>query len=189
MKLKDEESRWLREACAFKSYMRVLTRKDCQALSALIFNNTLSNISDSTLMRIFKLTSYEDSISEKCLDTIAAFLGYKSVENFFEEKRGNAESSRSGLLRTRCLLTSGIPLGKYVDFWWSPDRRLKMRCVGGDSYLVTSVENSRNLHVGDKGSFSFAMINEPLKLNITERDGQKVNLFYTTGCGVSFPFF
>lgn len=186
MKLSDEESRWLREACAFKSSVRVKTRKDCQALSAVIFKQTLISISDSTLMRIFKLTSYDDGISEKCLDTIAAFLGYKSIEKFFEEKRGNAESSRSGLLRSRCLVASEISLGKCVEFWWNPDRRLKMRCVGGDSYLVTSVENSRNLHVGDKVRFSFALLNEPLKLNITERDGQEVDLFYTTGGGVSF---
>lgn len=189
MKLKDEESRWLREACAFKSSVRVKTCKDCQELSAVIFKQTLNSISDSTLMRIFKLTSYEDGISEKCLDTIAAFLGYQSIENFFDEKRSHADSPRSGLLKSRCLVASEIPLGQCVEFWWNPDRCLKMRCVGGDSYLVTSVENSSNLHVGDKVSFSFAMINEPLKLNITERDGQKVNLFYTTGCGVSFPFF
>ena len=186
MMLSKEESHWLIEACAFKSRVRVKTRKDCQALSSIILKQTQNNISDSTLMRIFKLSSVDCGISPKCLDIIAAFLGYLSIAAFFEEKRSHADSPRSGLLKSRCLVSGDVPLGKYVEFWWNPDRRLKMRSVGGDSYLVTSVENSRNLQVGDKVRFSFALLNEPLKLNITERDGQEVDLFYTTGCGVSF---
>ena len=186
MRLSEEESRWLLEACVFKSGVRVKTRKDCQALSSVILEQTQNSISDSTLMRIFKLSPVECGISPKCLDMIAAFLGYLSIDNFFEEKRCHADSPRSGLLRSRCLVSGEVPLGRCVEFWWNPDRRLRMLCVGSDSYVVTSVENSRNLHVGDKVNFAFALLNEPLKLNITERDGREVDLFYTTGCGVNF---
>ena len=136
MRLSEEESRWLLEACVFKSGVRVKTRKDCQALSSVILEQTHNSISDSTLMRIFRLSSVECGISPKCLDMVAAFLGYLSIDNFFEEKSCHADSPRSGLLNSRCLVSGDVPLGKCVEFCWNPDRRLKMRCVGCDSYIV-----------------------------------------------------
>jgi len=67
-----------------------VTIRSTEFLSGLIFESIQENISSTTLQRFFGIVSNKSQISERSLDTISKFLGYKNWNSFCSDEEINS---------------------------------------------------------------------------------------------------
>lgn len=127
----------LRDAVLAKAGLQPRTHADFEALSLKI-----GSISPVTLERIWGYSTRRvETISERSLDVLAAYAGYRDWPNFLQHLDASA-GRESGLFTEGSILSRDLAPGACLRLGWQPDRILIIRYLGDCRFVVESSENS-----------------------------------------------
>lgn len=130
--------------------------KDCEALAAMIRDETSCSISASTLKRLMGFYKETESPRLYTLDAIAAFLGFNDWADVQFQLGLAAPSSTLGKE-----LLGVIEAGTLIHINYSPSRLLQLRSIQQNQYEVIS-SNSSNLLPGDIVEIPSLLLHHPL---------------------------
>lgn len=146
---------------------------DIERLSLDIESATNEHIGVNTLKRLLGFIDDERSPRSTTLDVIARYLGYANWD-VLEELNGGSNSDFNA---TETVLdVNNLDEGQIVSISYQPDRKLKIRYTGNQTFVVEESENSK-LKVGDELHISHLANNFPLYVNNVVRDGRSLNSF------------
>ena len=149
----------LRDAVLAKAGLLPRTHADFEALSLKI-----GSISPVTLERIWAYSTRQiDSVSERSLDVLAAYAGYRDWPGFLQHLDASA-GRESGLFTEGSILSRDLAPGACLRLSWQPDRILIIRHTGDSRFIVESSENS-SLRVGDTFTANQFQPGRPLYLD------------------------
>lgn len=139
--------------------------KDCDALAALIKEETKHQVSSSTLKRVLGFYKETESPRLYTLDAISMYIGYDSWEHAREELINGIDST----LNPKELISLAIP-GIQLRLAYHPGRVLILYCLAEGRFKVLE-SNSTNLKVGDELGIPSILINHPLICSCVIRNG------------------
>ena len=124
----------------------------------------------STLKRIW---GYVDGVCKprnSTLDILSQYVGYADWETFVCDFCGSDEARSSQVLWSKSIKSIDIPEGAEFEITWNPGRRLLLRHLDKDQFLVLESEKSK-IKVGDKFHCDRFILLQPLNLFNLEREG------------------
>lgn len=146
---------------------------EIERLSLDIESVTNEHIGVNTLKRLLGFIDDERSPRSTTLDVIARYLGYANWDVLSELNGGS--NSDFNTLET-VLNVNDLKEGQIVSISYQPNRKLILRYIGNQTFLVDESENSK-LMVGDELHISHLANNFPLYVSNVVRDGQSLNSF------------
>lgn len=147
---------------------------DIEALSYDIEASTGLSVSVNTLKRLWGIVCDVKKPRLYTLDIIAKYIGADTWDDLANNKL--EDNCNSGFNRVDVGDAVDIGQGDIVEFSYKPDRKVVCRCVGGNSFLVVSAENSK-LMPGDKIEVEHFVLNYPLMVRSVVRDGVQLGRF------------
>ena len=153
----------------------IRTPRDFDDLSMRIFDNTKTQVSPSTLKRLWGYISSDESKPRiSTLDILAQFVGYTDWESFVKESSAGGVAESDFVLNNH-IYVSSMNTGCLMELKWHPDRVVTVRFEGHDMFTVVASENSK-LSVGDTFHVGQIIEGEPLYLQcLVHEGGQPVN--------------
>jgi len=123
------------------------TPRDFTALSELIKKRTDKTLSLSTLKRFWGYVSTDDDYSPSAFtaNALSQFVGYRNYEDF--AKRGRETQSSWTFAKHQNV--AELKVGQRLELRWNPNRRLKVKYLGNQRFVIEESENSK-LSVGDR---------------------------------------
>lgn len=148
-----------------------LTTTDCQWLAGEI------GIGETTLKRMLGFTSeHGRSPHRSTLDRIAIFVGYKDYSALAVDLE-LPEIIISGFDEREAIETDKLNIGDIVEITYRPNRFFALKYVGDSRFIIESVENSRNLLVGDIIKITHIEKGFPLYMPEVLRDGKNLGAY------------
>lgn len=149
---------------------KVLYSRDCDALSAHISETCKSQISASTLKRLwgFIKNSKETRPREWTLDLLGNYCGYPGGwSDLQNELAGNTQKKKTRIESVNCLLlkpgaTIQVRLGRFVF--------VEFRCEGRGRFLVT-MANKAILFLNDQVEIEYIKLDHPILIKRLTRNG------------------
>lgn len=154
------------------------TPADFDFLSGAIWERIREYISPTTLKRTWGYLDGVKNIRFSTLETLARFAGFKSWDNYLAERRFVQEQN-SAVVSEGVIEAARLAEGDVVEVEWKPDRRVRLRHLGGCRFEVVESVNS-HLDVGDTASVMLFVLGEPLLLSGLSHRG-KTGLTYLCG--------
>ena len=149
---------------------------DCHNLALCIRESLNETIGVTTLKRLFGFVSDVNEPRMMTLDILARYCGYRNYE---EMKRKVAAEGDSDFEKDPDIKVSALRPGSIVGFEYLPDRKVKLRFLGGSEFEVLACENG-SLKEGDVITISSFVENSPLIANSVVRNGVDLGR-YTAG--------
>lgn len=151
---------------------KFLSPKAFDGLSVDIFNKTKSQISTSTLKRIWGYINSPDKVRISTLDILSKYIDYKDFIDFRERK---LYANTSGYLTEKVLLANHLKEGNLVEIGWLPDRYCKLQYKGNGVFSIIEALNTA-LPCDKTFRIHSFMMNKPLHLEIIEDtpDNEKI---------------
>ena len=139
-------------------------------LSALLEYECKEVVSVSTLKRLWGYVSQQTTPREATLDVIARFVGHKNFKDFRLSMLGEYTDT-SAYVDATYISASDVPDGGILSLGWAPDRLVRLRKTGAQSWQVVASYNSK-LREGDCFEASSFFKGLPLFVPAVYRDGQ-----------------
>lgn len=143
---------------------------DFRVLSALLEYECKEVVSVSTLKRLWGYVSQQTTPREATLDVIARFVGHKNFKDFRLSMLGEYTDT-SAYVDATYISASDVPDGGILSLGWAPDRLVRLRKTGAQSWQVVASYNSK-LREGDCFEASSFFKGLPLFVPAVYRDGQ-----------------
>lgn len=121
------------------------THRDFAYISRLIVESTHEYISPTTLKRVWGKQHDYTSCSVYTLDILARYLGYGDYKSFCQGQKMESEPSEFFVCSYSSELLS---IGDELCLEWMPNRRVIIRYLGNQKYVVTASRNAK-LSVND----------------------------------------
>lgn len=124
----------------------------------------------STLKRIW---GYVDGVHDprtSTLDIMSRYVGYPDWETFVSDFCESDEAHSSQVFWSKSVKATDIPVGTEFEITWNPGRRLRLRHLEKDKFLVLESEKSKVL-AGDTFHCDRFIPLQPLNIFHLEREG------------------
>jgi hypothetical protein len=164
----------LREMVEASVARKMKTPADFQFLTGVIQERCKETLGVTTLKRIWGYVDGYDTTRYSTLSILARCVGFRDWDDFLANHARSGESENPVLGRS--LHPDDIPQEGLVRIAWSPDRRVLLRHLGDEHFLVIESENSK-LKPGDSFHCSCFILGEPLYLDNFVRDNNAPTLF------------
>ena len=149
---------------------------DCHRLSLSIRSALNETIGVTTLKRILGFVSDVKEPRLSTLDILAKYCGFSDYEEMKREAAGGGDSDFE---ETPDIKADSLAPGSIVGFEYLPDRKVKLRYLGGLEFEVSESVNS-SLKVGDIATVACFIENSPLVVSYVSRGGVDLGR-YTAG--------
>ena len=149
---------------------RMQTSNDFIYLCGSIQGRLNITLGVSTLKRIW---GYVDGVCKPriaTLDILSQYVGYPDWETFVCDYCESDEARSSQITWSKSLKSTDIPEGAEFEITWNPGRRLLLRHLDKDMFLVLESEKSK-IKVGDTFHCDRFILLQPLNLFHLERKG------------------
>ncbi len=146
---------------------RLATTTDFELLSFVMEREIGELISSSTLKRLWGYVSYSSTPRIATLDTLSRYLGHKSFKSFRQALKASG-AVVSSFFSSKTLEVSSLKDGARLLLGWSPNRLVKLKFLGGNTFEVESVENAKILP-GDRFEASEFILGVPLFISSVHR--------------------
>jgi len=124
----------------------IILNKDFSALSEAILKSTHSLVSPTTLKRYFGKKDAEEykhkNKNMSILNVLATYVGYKDFASFERQEKDNPSRS-SHEIHSVCINSSDLSDGEEIILTWTPDRKVRIRHIKGNSFVVLTSDNSK----------------------------------------------
>ena len=166
----------------------MLTPKDFDDLRQRIYSRVRLMISPSTLRRVWGYAGQTSTPYPSTVETLARFLGYRSLEDY--RQHGSATGKQSDpVLSRRLSVQKSVRQGDLLCLSWLPDRVCEAISLGGLKFRVVRSENTR-LCPGDTFECSLIVEGEPLYLdNLIQSNRAPIAYVCGKKQGVRFELF
>ena len=166
---------------------KMRTPRDFDFLANSIFNETRSQLSPTTLKRLWGYLQEKEVQTARVstLNILSRYIGYPDWDTFckFQQIDGECESD---FLLNNCLHSKTLLKGDKVKLMWQPDRCVTIQYIGLCMFKVVDSKNSK-LQVNDTFTCERIIENTPLMLSgLIHNDGDPVNYICGKKGGVKF---
>ena len=148
---------------------RLSTTTDYELLSLVIEQETGELISSSTLKRLWGYVRYASTPRIATLDVLSRYVGYHDFKAFCEDMKASGVIV-SSFFTSKVVCSSDLEPGTGLLVGWAPNRMLKLRYKGENTYVVEDSHNAK-LCAGDEFTVSEFILGAPLYLATVRRDG------------------
>lgn len=168
-------------------HKKILTAKDFENLSDLIFNRLNIYLSATTLKRIWGYNKNENSNPRiTSLNILARFLGYRDWSNYLANSTNGKKFGSSPIIARKVNVLHDLLQGDIVRLSWLPDRICIVRYLGNLEFIVIDSENTR-LREGDRFMCSVIIEDEPLYLDrLVQNDAPPIAYLCGNDSGIRF---
>lgn len=177
----------LKECIENVAGFRMCTPKDFDNLARMIFDETGSMLSPTTLKRLWGYLREKELQLPRLstLNILSKYIGYVDYETFckFQQTDGECESD---FLKNNCIHAKQLLKGDKVRLLWQPDRCVTIQYMGLCMFKVLESKNSK-LSQDDIFICERIIENQPLLLsNLIHENGDPVNYICGKKGGVKF---
>ena len=152
----------------------IATPADCTLLALDIESATQERVSVNTLKRLLGFIDDERESRITTLNIIARYLGYEDWDalKLIDNQKGNSvfDEEKDELHSTQ------LVIGTMIEITYLPDRRLIIKYLGGNSYLIVESQNSKLLS-GDLLHIEHIVRGYPLLVSEVVCDGASLGSF------------
>lgn len=162
---------------------RIVSPADFDFLSQAILEAVKQSISPTTLKRLWgyvKDVGSAYSPERFTLCVLAAFVGYRDIEDFIDNFGADESMSQSSNYFGTTINANEISADAAVELRWPPDRRCLLRRMDGRRFEVIESENAK-LQKGDVVEFPSLTQNAPAYFSKVERPGSAAVHTYVAG--------
>lgn len=149
---------------------RMRTSNDFIYLCGSIQGRLNITLGVSTLKRIWGYVDGVCTPRTSTLDILSQYVGYPDWETFVCEFCESEVAHSSLISWSKSVKSTDIPVGAEFEIAWNPGRRLLLRHLGEDRFLVLESEKSK-IKVGDTFRCDRFILLQPLNLFHVEREG------------------
>ena len=142
----------------------IRTPKDFEQLSQAIFERLHTNVSPTTLKRLWGYLSEEVQPRQGTLDILARFVGFADYARFASSIGQGEEMQSSPVFSRRLSVAEVLRPGDRLRLTWRPDRVCEVRYEGNLRFTVEASVNTR-LQPGDRFQCALLIEGEPLYLD------------------------
>ena len=162
---------------------RIVSPTDFDFLSLAILDAVKQPISATTLKRIWGYindvgSSYNPERFTLCI--LAAFVGYRDIEDFIDNYNSDDISVQSGNYFGETIKQTEIAENALVELCWPPDRRCVLSRKNSKEFDVVQAVNTK-LRVGDIVEFASLTQNAPAYFTKVARKGTYMTHTYVAG--------
>ena len=163
----------IKEQIELKLGRNIRYHSDLECLCIEIESQTKQKVSLNTLKRLFGFISGVSEPRLYTLDTIALYLGFTNWDVYLLslDQSGNSGFNSLQEIRIESLHVSSI-----VEFGYEPDRVVRVRFDGQNSFNVILTKNSK-LKENDVVEITNFVLNYPLIILNVLRDGKSMGRF------------
>lgn len=155
---------------------RLSTTTDYELLSFVIERETGEMVSSSTLKRLWGYVAYKSVPRTATLDTLSRYVGHKDFKSFCKALKDSGVEV-STFFTAKTLSASSLVKGDRVLVGWAPNRLVRLKYLGDNSFEVVSSENAK-LQQGDRFTASEFILGAPLYLTSVHRlDGTDTSAY------------
>ena len=146
------------------------TPHGAEKLQKDIATATGESLSVNTLKRLTGVLPYEGEPRASTLEILARFVGLQSAKALETVLKGTSSDFN---LPDNFIDVKRLPTGQMLILEWSPGRRVVLRHLEGEEYLVEEAENSK-LRTGDKIKLGYVAEGYPLIAADVVRNGKSL---------------
>ncbi|MCH5223810.1 MAG: hypothetical protein J1E82_07185 [Muribaculaceae bacterium] len=129
-----------------KSGNKLDSSSACERLSLDIESETGEKLGFTTLKRLLGFTSEQAEARQSTLDILARYLGFNSYKELEDGLNNKGDSDFDSNSET--VYSSGLSDQAEINLTYSPNRRLKLKHIKNDEFIVVESCNS-SLQAGD----------------------------------------
>ena len=129
-----------------KSGIRLDSSSSCERLVFDIESKTGERLGFTTLKRLLGLTSERAEPRQSTLEILARYLGFNSYKELEDAINNRGDSDFDG--NAESVLSYRLPADAEINLSYSPNRRLKLKHVKNDEFVVMESING-SLKAGD----------------------------------------
>lgn len=118
----------------------------CERLALDIESSTGERLGFTTLKRLLGFTAEQAEPRQSTLDILARYLGFNSYKELEDTINNNGDSDFDS--HAESVLSSRLPAEAEINLSYSPNRRLRLKHVKEDEFIVTGSING-SLKTGD----------------------------------------
>lgn len=130
-----------KEAIESKFGEKISYTYQCEALQKSILQSTGEQLGLTTLKRIFGFVAGNNLPRRSTLDILSKYIGYQDFSDF-ENMQGHG-SFASSFVDAEKIETENLKPGDIVELKYHPDRRLKIKYLGDNFFIVISSTSSK----------------------------------------------
>jgi hypothetical protein len=142
---------------------KIKTPADFDFLSGVIWERLNTNISTSTLKRLWGYIDGTDTTRYSTITILARFLGYKNWEDFLEYIK-QEETIQSDVILINSIQSKDLKVGDKLEMSWLPNRRMVVEYLGLDKFVIRESDNSK-LCIDDTFVCSYFFKGQPLYID------------------------
>lgn len=147
--------------------------KDCSLLANHISQHCKTQISSSTLMRLFGFVRGTKEPRLYTLDIVAEYLGYACWEDLAATM---TKTEASAFVEMEQLQADKLRKGFHLEFGYEPNRKIQAKYIGGFQFEVVAAQNSKLL-AGDVIKFVSIVQHYPLVVSDVVRNGHSLGQY------------
>lgn len=150
------------------------TPAECMALSLDIETITGEHLGVNTLKRLLGFIDDEREPRISTLNIIAHYLGHDTWHTLklLDDDKGNSTFNE----KNDELHIAKLTLGATIEITYKPNRRLVIKALGGNAFVVEKSEHSK-LRVGDTLRLDHLVKGYPLLVSEVQREGISLGTF------------
>ena len=152
----------------------IATPNDCHVLALDIESRTGEHVGVNTLKRLLGFIDDEREPRVTTLNIIARYLGHDDWESLklLDDEAGNSDFNEA---QTE-LHASQLKTGAMIEITYLPNRRVVIKYLGGNSFVVMESENGK-LRAGDSLYLEHIVRGYPLLVSEVVRNGTSLGTF------------
>jgi len=159
-----------------KKYTKTLnTSTDFEEFSLRLKKETRSEISPSTLKRLWGYVNDRHTPRMNTLDILSVYVGFENFKGFCDWLKQSVRYN-SSFFGTKQIVSDELTTGQELEIGWAPNRYLRLSYMGDGMFEVVEARESKLLR-GDKFIASSFFMGHPLFLPYVIRDNKKTNPF------------
>ena len=155
-----------------KSIQRnINTPADFEFLSGVIWERTKTNISTSTLKRLWGYIDGADNTRQCTLELLSKTLGFKSWKAYTEHIANTKPEQSDFLTNSPHIYSEDLKIGETLEIKWLPNRECTIEYMGKCRFKITKAINTK-LKTGDTFYCRFFIVGQPLYIDNLVHDGE-----------------
>ncbi|MBQ2352520.1 MAG: hypothetical protein II394_09935 [Bacteroidales bacterium] len=149
----------------------VNTPADFEFLSGVIWERTKTNISTSTLKRLWGYIDGADNTRQCTLELLSKTLGYKNWKDYTEHLAKTNPEQSDFLTNSFHIYSEDLQVGDTLQIKWMPNRECSIEYIGKCQFRITNAINTK-LKEGDTFFCRFFIVGQPLYIDNLVHDGE-----------------
>lgn len=123
---------------------RIQTPKDFEYLSKAIFFRLRTNVSPTTLKRMWGYLKENTQTRESTLNILSRFIGFNDWTEFCDKSKSEfAPTQQEHILLKKKIASKDLQFNQEIEINWFPNKWCRIRYLGEHSFIVKKSHNTK----------------------------------------------